>query len=484
MSLISSIETKLGPLVRKDKWRDQVNKAAKRVRLYRRYMDGDHRAGLTPEMKKMLRVDGDELDQFNSNYCELVVATEADRLTVQSFNPVTDNKEAATEWVNDLLAMNRFDALQMDVHEATLRDGDTYLMCDYDSEEETVRWAHELAFDGDVGVIVVYDRMWRKIEVAIKVWYEAGFGDNRRVNIYYPDRIEKYTAWDDGALTVMTNADGGAVVEPWLPGVVPIVHYKNRLRGSKEGGMSELDAVIPLQDALNRTLYSMVMVSELSAFQIKIARGFEPPQDLTPGMWVVISRYETGENGSEVAVPLEQGDIADASVLPQGQILPFIEQSSYLINQIATVSRTPLPATMGGDSQSGEALKQRETGLLSKIKKAQVIIGNAWEDALGLSAKVQNAYGGEQAPAVRLWSALWRDAQIRNDGDIINNALAVRDAVGEAEFLRLISQVFDYDDGKIRELLAESDNRERSRVIALASGLPGFNAGVERQLAG
>jgi hypothetical protein len=231
---------------------------------------------------------------------------------------------------------------------------------------------------------------------------------------------------------------------------------------------------------LNRVLYSMTAVGELSGFPIRVAKGFDPPDDLAPGMWVMMNRYEQDAQGETVTVPLRSDDVVDAFVLPPAPILPFIEQSNYLIGQIATVSRTPLPTMMGGDSQSGEALKQRETGLLSKIKKAQVVIGNAWEDAMALAAKVQNAYGGTSAPKVRRWVTMWRDAQIRNDGEIINNALAVRDVVGDEEVLNLIAQVFDYDEKKIKALMDIQRAGQMARFREMVEGLPGMNEGALR----
>jgi hypothetical protein len=477
--MLNSLAKVLEGYVRADVWVQAVNDWGKRVDLYRRYMDGDHRAKLTAEMKQMLRISGDELDQFNNNYCELIVSTMADRLNIQSVEASGDNAEAGQIWADDLLADNRIDALQMEVHESTVCDGDTYILVDYDSDHDQVRFTHEPAWDGETGMIVIYDRRGANIVCAIKVWYEAGF-DARRVNIYYPNEIHKYTAKIDGTLTPLMG-DDAPLVEQWLPGVVPVAHFKNRARkaqrvGNREHGVSELDTVIPLQDALNRTLVSMVMVSELTAFQIRVAKGFTPPQNITPGMWVEIARADPDGN----SMPLTEGDVADAYVLEQGNIVPFIQQANDLRQQIGVVSRTPLPSLMGSDSSSGEALKQREIDLLSKVKKAQVVFGNAWEDVLTIAAKVQNAYGSKQAPGVRRWSTKWNDAQIRNNAEIISNALAVREIVGDEEVLRLVAPVFDYGEDKIRALVDGLVAIERERVMSLASGLPGFSQGLSQ----
>ena len=462
--MLEQIETMLGSMVR-DEWAAEVEAQGEKVLLYRQYADGEHRAKLTPEMKQMLRISGDALDQFNANYCDLVVATMADRLTVERIEGGDD----ASEWAEALLRYNRFDGFQMDVHEATIRDGDTFVMLGYDNDAQMPTFHHEPAWDGDTGMIVVYDRMRVNILVAIKVWYEANPAssgedstDDKRINIYYPDRVEKY--W---------SAEGGDSLDPigeeptpWKMTSgeavgVPVIHFRNRARSRTTTGISELASVIPLQDALNRNLTSMVTTSELSAFQIRVAKGFDPPTNLSPGMWVVI-----GPEG------LDKDQVADADTMEQAQLVPFINQAYFLIDQIGNVSRTPMAGNMGGDSQSGEALKQREVGLLGKIGRFQVKTGNAWEDVMQMAARVQTAFGSKQPPQVQTWNTKWKDAQIRNDAETIQNAMMVADLVGEAETLRLVGKVFGWDEAKIKMIMAEKASETVNRLAGL--NLPGF----------
>src|SRR4051794_11166909 len=59
------------------------------VKLYRDYIDGEHRISLSPEMKKMLRmVDGGVLNQFNLNYMDVIVQTMVDRMNVTGIDAV------------------------------------------------------------------------------------------------------------------------------------------------------------------------------------------------------------------------------------------------------------------------------------------------------------------------------------------------------------------------------------------------------------
>jgi hypothetical protein len=462
--MLSDLQRLLGDRVRST-WSTEVSEWGERVELFRQYEEGQHRSKMTREMREMLRVSGTVTDQFNDNYCEMIVDSMSDRLVVSAID--ADNDEA-TQWSAELLAWNRFDGLQMDVHGACVRDGDTFIMVSYDNERQMPVLTHEPAFDGHVGMIPVYNRMARQMVAAIKVWFEA---DDRRVNVYYADRVEKYIyeGADEGVggglLTLLEVAE-------WLnsmgdPMGVPVFHMKNKPKTRRVYGASEIANVVPLQDALNRTLVSMVLTGELTAFQVRIARGFEPPANLSPGMWVVIA-----PDG------LERDQVADASVMEQGQIVPFISQADWIINQMGTISRTPLPALMGGDNQSGEALKEREKGLIAKVIKFAVKNGNVWEDVVAYAQLLAATFGNVLPPVAMRWYCRWMTPEVRNRTEIIDNAIKVREAVGEREFLRLIAGAYDYDPAKIEQILMEIAQQRAQSLAALAGNLPGF-AGFE-----
>lgn len=465
--MLDKVAEMLGELVQ-DTWAADTQKWGERVKLFRDYADGNHRAKMTEPMRKLLRIADSSEEQFNANYCDMIIQTMADRLVVEQIGSESDTD---TAWADDLRKENRFDALQIDVHEATVRDGDTFVMLAFDNGNKRTVWAHEPAYDGEVGMIPVYDRMRRNMVAAVKIWWEAGF-KTRRVNIYFPDKIMKYTeARNQDAVEMLQPvveemADSeNAGTYPWNSDVgVPVIHFKNRGRANKERGLSELADAVPLQDALNRTLVSMVITAELTAFQIRYGIGFPTPENITPGMWVEI--------GAEGVNKEQQVDIG---VLEQGQIMPFIQQAQHLEGTMGTITRTPLPNFMGGDNASGEALKQRESYLLAKVKKFQVKGGNAWEDVMALAVRMTRVFGvdtGTPAAEAR-WNTRWKDAQMRNDSEVIDNALKVADRVGNKEFLRLAAPVFGWDEDRLTKIEQEVQEEQTATIRQLP--LPGFD---------
>jgi hypothetical protein len=450
-------------------WAADQQRLGEKIALFRRYADGDHRANLTLGMRRLLRIsDTGSLNEFNCNYMDVIIQTMADRLELTAIE--ADN-QAANAPIAELLAANRLDGMQTDLHEAAIRDGHSYGHVYWDKDARRVRLAHEPAYDGVSGVISIHHNPDSvEPDIALKIWRGSveSLGDTFYVTVYYPGHIEKYLSRNGSALEKRL-VEGEPWPAPWtLPGGepigVPFARFRNRGTLGSEYGLSEIENAIPLQDALNRTLYSMVMAAELTAFQIRWAKGFSPPPDLTPGMWVVMSPES----------PLRSDEEVDLGVMEQGEIVPFIAQAQWLTGEIGKITRTPAPEFMGSDTASGEALKQREIGLLGKVRRFQVKAGNAWEDWVVLAHRVQRAFGKETPPQYQRLYARWRDAELRNDKEIIENVLAVADRIGEYETLRQLAGVFGWDESKIGELLAE---KQQDRLAGLSLlPLPGFSA--------
>ncbi len=437
------------------------------VRLFREYYEGQHRLKLTDEMRKMMQIGDTRLDRYNDNYCEMVVDKLGDRLVLDT---VENSAADAQTWAETLMTANRMDALQIAVHEAELRDGEAFVMTEYQDGRGTIL-ALELAWDGATGILPVYDGRGEKLVAAAKVWLD---GNVTRVNIYYQKFVERYTA-DGSELKVFAPPEDTTRLGN-APGV-PLVAFRNRGEGK-----SELVNVIPLQDSLNRTLISMVMNGELTAFSLLFAVGFKPPSGVTPGM--VIHAMIEGDDGN----PIISGDKDEAEAyaalmaayklerIPGGSVAELIGQAEFLIDQISTISSTPIPSRRGSGNISGEALKQLDISLLGKARRAQVQIGNAWEDVFALAHRIESLYATDLPPTAGDWYARWKTAQIRNDADIRDTAKLLHDWGYEREALRVLSQSsqVQYSEKDIDALIAEKAADSGAILQQAAGSLPGF----------
>lgn len=461
-------------------WEKEQAERADKVRLCREYADGEHRAKLTDEMKAMLRIDGsDTSSPFNVNHMDNIIQTLIDRLDLTG---IEGDNEAATKWIQEIAYLNRIDGLQLGIHESAAGDGDTYLLCEYNNDTGEVEWKHEPAYDGTEGMIVVYGNDQRAPLLAIKIWREnitekSEVKDKVRINVYYPDKVQKYIG--EGKRLEHYEPDGAAWEMPWAMQDgsaigVPVVPFSNKAKRYSNFGKSEIDDVITVQDALNRTLVSMVMSAELSGFMIRYSIGMKPPAGLTPGMW--LHAFVKGE-GDKQAFPNDAQqrwlDSIRFGVLEAGELAPYLAQAQFLIDQMYIITRTPRPEASG--QISGEALKQLEAGLLGKVRRAHVNFGNAWEAVAALSWRIQSAYGQVQPPAATRWYARWKAAEIRDDAKVIDNAIKVVDQVDERTFLQLVAPVFGWDTEKIDKILENKRGDAGARLAALAGNLTSMN---------
>jgi hypothetical protein len=465
--MLDSIQKALALGMAQTAWATDYELRAELVSKYRRYRDGDHDAQMTPEMKKAMRVAANtEMSPFNSNKCDDVIQTMADRLSVDR---IEGDNDPATEWAQSVLDYNRFDGFQMDVHESTLVDGDSYVLVEFDNDDQMPKLCHEPAWNGINGMLVVYKHDNRQdVACAIKVWNETvnASADTMRVNYYYPDRIEKYIGTSGGQLTQHRDPDDTEWPIPWNEEVgVPVIPFRNKARGNGGFGLSELHNVLPLQDALNRDIHSMVMAAELTAFPIYFAKGFIPTAALTPGMIFTV----TGEGG----MPLEEGQDASLNKIEGSDLKQYIDQAGFFEAQIESVSRTP--SMMSNSNLSGEAMKQSEVKLLGKVKRFQVKGGNSWEDVMALAHRIQTAYGtGSNPPAVKRWTTRWMDAQIRNDKEVVEMATKIADRVGPEEFLRMVAPVYRWDETRIQQIVAEAAAVQQRQAANLIGGFNSF----------
>lgn len=467
-----------------DQWVAEQLDLGRRVAAFRRYAEGDHPANLSAEMKASLRINSDDVfDEFNDNYMDLVVQTMVDRLRVAGYKT---NVAAADQWLAEWMADCRFDALQGDVHEAAVRDGDTYIMAYYDNAAGQTLISHEPAWDGRQGMLVFYESTASaRPVVAIKMWR---LGEITRVTIYHPDRVERYYAGEDGKLQAY-RTDMQAEIAPWTdaagrPLGLPVFHLRNRARSGMVYGVSEIRTAIPLQNALNRTLYSMVYAGEMSAFMIRLAKGFQPPAGVSPGMWLTVGFKDKDGNVGPPSTAEETAalSVVSASSLEQAELAPYLDMARWIKGEISYVTRTPAPEFAASADASGEALKQRESGLLGKVRRFQVRAGNVWEDVALAAARVQAAYGVDEPPAFERVTVRWADAEIRNDAATVQAAITLAPLVGPREALRIVAPLYDWDEARIDEILDERADEMSNQVAAAAAVLPTYQQTSDRSM--
>ena len=365
----------------------------------RQYYGGDHDTAITDRLKKFLppRL------QFRDNFMNVVVDSLAERLSVLGFE-IED--ETISEWVSELWGRNRMDYIQNVVHTETVMLGDSYLLCDWDDKNQRPRWTHQMA----EMIVPHYNENTREIDWASKKWIQRpriGDEPETRLNLYYPDRVEKFVA--RGGVWARYSELEEPWPVPWVnnsgePIGVPLIHFRNRPMGG-DFGQSEIINVIPMQDLLNKSLIDLTMILDTLAFPQRYTLNVNHGSsrlDILPGSVTEFhSEYDGGSVGQWNAATVDGP----------------LKSIEALVQHIAGTTRTPqhLFQIVGG-MPSGEALKTAESGLVNKAKQRQVNFGNSWEDALMMAMRVQAAFGTALADIEEgSIQTTWDDPETRNE---------------------------------------------------------------------
>lgn len=378
---------------------------------------------------------GKHFRAFAENNCPRIIATVKDRLIVDGFQSVGENASPSIDTAMvEIWRRNRMKVRAKQVHQDALIEGDAYVIAWPDSNGQAILYPNRAEM-----IAVLYDDEqpgW--IVQAAKVW--EGRDKRVRVNLFYPDRIEKYVsqqARTAGAGSMNPDSFVPAQVdgEEWpLPNPydkVPVFHFANRA-SIGEKGVSELEEAMPLTDALNKTNADTVIAEEFYAIRQRWATGIEDPASFQGkpkpgGVWAVESNdVKFGEfNASDIEQYVTVGDMWRKS--------------------IARVTRTPDHHFSGGTAPSGESLKMLEAPLLAKVVDAQDSWGMVWGDVMRFTLRIEGAENPLEVETI------WRDTTPRNDKEAVEIATEKRGlGVSENQSLRELGYTAD-DIERMRE---------------------------------
>ena len=424
---------------------------------YRAYYQGAHDLAFATD--KFKNAFGALFRAFSDNLCPVVVDTVADRLTVTGFQldgqparpprvpqlegPVTPAPRTPADAAWELWQANRMPRRAGEVHQEAGVTGDAYVIVWPDSAGAVRIWPQR----ADT-VVVSYDpelpgaRLW-----AAKVWArEDGYV---RANLYYPDRLEKYISQKKtngvlprdsrGFVPYRAAGEPGAVLDnPY--GAVPVFHFASNAPVG-ELGRSELADIVPLQDALNKSIMDMLVAMEFTAF---------------PQRWITGLELETDEITGRPLTPFIPGEdrvwvVGDKEIrfgeFPPAGLDNYLHVQDSLRAEIARVSGTPVHYLMlvSGHWPSGEALRIAEVRLTHKIQDRALAFGESWGDAMSFALQLQ----GIQAAVTPEWA----DPQPRSELEHAQE-LELQQGMGVPE--PVLWKDLGYTDAEIQQMQAQA----------------------------
>lgn len=425
---------------------------------------------------------GRMLQAFSINHCAICVDVPADRLQIEGFkvlaqvgeSPVAVLCDAAEEQVSragglraavaaasaaisilralleaagwkkgfpnkaerkwqEIWRRNRMKKRSGEIHSEMLKCGDAYAVVDWKDNRATIfpNMAGRCAVDYDPENPGVVKR-------AARWWSEAVAGGHAiRLNLYYPDRIEKYTTVRRRYSTLAERAaefrwiaEDAIVPNPY--GKVPVFHFANNAdMGAR--GRSELSNIMAPQDGLNKAVCDAMVGAEYAVLGQRYVTGLEirlddngrpisPFKDGLANLWVAPPTVD--ENG-QVIPDAPQPTFGQFSAANLDQLLSI---RAAFRGDISLISGIPAHYFMQatGGWPSGQSLKTAETRLTSKIEDRQIAASTPWEDMMRLCLEIEGVRDVEL-------ETVWRNTGPTDTTADVANAAIKREKLGYPE---------------------------------------------------
>jgi hypothetical protein len=454
---------------------------------FRDYYSGEQK--LVFGSTEFINLYGAQFANFRDNWAKVVVNAVAHRLEIEGLaiteELVEEEGQESTRDSNEdlaldiwrILARNNWDEQQDDLFNGALVEGRSSLIVWPDPVlGARVDW------NPGQNVIVRWDDDHRKIVWALKVWRTPSAAT--RINLYYPDRLEKYR--DNSTVRrepdinptpfeeiVNEGASGSnyelfATVQNTLD-EVPVVEFQN-----PEG--SEIRDTIAQQDALNYIIVSSLIGAGLAGWSQKVmmTNVREPTGgwNNNPGkVWQLPHTYDP--DGNPIESKIGEFTAADLD--------KFINLTQEMLRHVAATSFTPMrffyQSDRGGrgDAASGESLRVDDEGLIDKVEVKQDRFGNRAYDAFRLVAKAAKLDYGKTFP---VGEPYWRDPQARHMTVLLQDAKLMLDIGLPFEFVVEKIGLGPLDIKRVQEMRekeredAAKEAAELAKATAAGASLP------------
>lgn len=392
---------------------EEIREHADGYRLAEQYYNGEVGEKFTSQaVQRALRK---AVNQFDINLASRPVDARLDRIKIAAIT-VPDQEQTTRDLIDRVWDPNRMDRCSKQVHKAALVMGDSYLIAWPGDIEQAV----ELFFNSPITTRLFYSDENPHIKrYAAKVWC-VGHGEQQvtRVNLYYPDRIERYVTSPgnpgehDADFTEYADDESSEWPIPNPYGQVPVFHFRT---GDPYGRPEHKGAFGP-QNAITKLSATQMATIDFSAFPQRywlqdagtdqLVDWDDDELDTVQGSVTPSRRRSTlhAEPGSLWQLPggtVGQFDPASVDV--------FIQPISMYTRLMAAATATPLRFfDPQGQIPSGEALRADEAPLAASIEDIEAWFEETWSDTLLFAA-------GLAGIAVDSVDVQWAPVQVVSD---------------------------------------------------------------------
>jgi len=274
------------------------------------------------------------------------------------------------------------DSVSDKVHLGALVDGRAYALAWVDG-----RGSLSLSAEAARSVAVEKDPASGEVVRALKL-YSSPNGPSgvlpatAYASVFEPDRVTRWT----GPSGVV--APGGWTKVDTIPnplGVVPVVEFLNRGRVDEQFGVSEIDDIAGLTDAVSKLTQDVMVASELAALPRRVLIGVQIPIDPVTGQRTNPARGLAADN--VLAITNEKAQVAS---WPGADLRSYPELIRNLTTQLGAITGLPghLLGLLGDQPALADALRASEQALVERAIARQRAFGPSWEAVARLAIAI------------------------------------------------------------------------------------------------
>jgi hypothetical protein len=429
---------------------------------YEQYQRGEQPLSFaTAEWKK---ANAERYAGFSDNWCGPVVAAEAERIRYTGMKLA---EPAASKMLHEHWLKNELDMQSSQGFVTTLTATRSFVIVwgDQKTDEPVVTWEHPS------NVEIEYDWANPLIrKAALKTWVDES---KEYATLYTAEQIWKFernrtkTAEERESQALQSRTgvadDGGWIARvpvgdatwPLVNpiGVVPVVEVPNRptLKGDP---LSEIQGVIPMQDAINLLWAYMLLAADYASMEARVVLGSAPPMIpvLDSDGKVIGQKPLDMKELREKRITYVTDPNATIDAWKAAQLDVFTNAIDVAVGHIASQTRTPptyLVSKTGMSNVNGEGLKASEIGLNKKVLEFQSFAGPAIREVNRLIALVMDDQA--LAQSVRLGKVTWMNPEIRSEAQLAD-MLVKKAAIGYP--LRYLMELDGIEELEIPRILA------------------------------
>jgi len=328
---------------------------------------------------KLFRYEGSD---FRFNFSKTVLDAVLNRLEIKQ---VMAGTEEAMDYIDTIWDQTDIKLDINEIHRNALVYGDSY----------AIVWPNEngeltIDYNSPMTTCVVYSQENpREKEFAAKLWQITS--NNQKIlklNMYYPDRIEKYVGYGDIDLVShqMNMTAMETIPNPW--GEIPVFHFRTH---KPFGRPEHADAYGP-QDAINKLISTHMLTVDYQGAPQRYALA-------AGGNSNEFDDFSDDDTARENLAALQNGPgelwylqgVSSVGQFPAADPGIFTNPVIEYVNAMASITSTPNHYFMRGATlPSGQALRVAEAPLFKKVLNRQLSFGSTWRDLFKFMFKIEN----------------------------------------------------------------------------------------------